>query len=51
MASIPNGYPTRRSFRDGWAAEGRASYEVFIRTLLSVTDDLAGESVTHPSAW
>jgi glutamate dehydrogenase len=36
--------------RDGWAAEGQASYEVFIRTLLSVTDNIVDETVVHPEA-
>ena len=44
----PKQLPNPAIDRDGWAAEGQASYEVFIRTLLSVTDDLAGESVIHP---
>ncbi len=34
--------------RDGWAAEGQASYEIFIRTLLSVTDNIVGGKVVHP---
>lgn len=35
--------------RDGWAAEGQASYEIFIRTLLSVTDDIGEEGkILHP---
>ncbi|WP_374407545.1 NAD-glutamate dehydrogenase [Pelagerythrobacter sp.] len=34
--------------RAGWAAEGQASYEIFIRTLLSVTDDIDGDEVIHP---
>ncbi|MEW4449484.1 NAD-glutamate dehydrogenase domain-containing protein [Qipengyuania sp. JC766] len=34
--------------RDAWAAEGQASYEVFIRSLLSVTDDIAEGKVMHP---
>ena len=35
--------------RDGWLAEGRASYQVFIRALLSVTDNLVGGAVVHPA--
>jgi glutamate dehydrogenase len=34
--------------REGWAAEGRASYEVFIRTLLSITDNIVNDKVEHP---
>ncbi|MGX7951302.1 NAD-glutamate dehydrogenase [Tsuneonella sp. HG249] len=36
--------------REGWAAEGRASYQVFIRTLLSVTDNIVNERVVHPES-
>jgi glutamate dehydrogenase len=35
--------------RDGWLAEGRASYQVFIRALLSVTDNLVQGEVDHPA--
>ncbi len=34
--------------RDAWAAEGQASYEIFIRTLLSVTDNIVDDEVVHP---
>src|SRR5690606_21930387 len=34
----------------GWAAEGQASYEIFIRTLLSVTDNIDGDKVVHPES-
>jgi glutamate dehydrogenase len=34
--------------RAGWAAEGQASYEIFIRTLLSVTDNIVDNAVVHP---
>ncbi|TMM48308.1 NAD-glutamate dehydrogenase [Qipengyuania marisflavi] len=34
--------------RDGWAAEGQGSYEVFIRTLLSITDNIVDDKVVHP---
>lgn len=34
--------------RDAWAAEGRASYEIFIRTLLSVTDNIVAGKVVPP---
>ena len=36
--------------RDGWAAEGQSSYEVFIRTLLSVTDNIVDDEVVHPDS-
>lgn len=44
----PKQLPDPATDRDGWAAEGQASYEVFIRTLLSVTDNIVGEAVIHP---
>jgi glutamate dehydrogenase len=39
--------PTRD--RDGWLAEGRGSYQVFIRALLSVTDNLVAGAIAHPA--
>ena len=36
--------------RDGWLAEGRASYQVFVRTLLALTDNIVGGKVVHPAA-
>ena len=44
----PKQLPDPAKDRDGWAAEGQASYEVFIRTLLSVTDNIVNERVVHP---
>ncbi|VWX48652.1 NAD-glutamate dehydrogenase domain-containing protein [Novosphingobium sp. 9U] len=35
--------------RGAWAAEGQASYEIFIRTLLSVTDNIVDNAVVHPA--
>jgi glutamate dehydrogenase len=34
--------------RAGWAAEGQASYEIFVRTLLSITDNIVDDKVVHP---
>jgi glutamate dehydrogenase len=34
--------------RDAWLAEGTESYRIFIRSLLSVTDNLVNDSVVHP---
>ena len=34
--------------RETWLTEGRESYQVFIRTLLSVTDNIVGGAVVHP---
>lgn len=46
----PKQLPSPALNREGWAAEGRASYEIFIRTLLSVTDNIVGGKVVHPAA-
>ncbi len=46
----PKQLPSPAIDREGWAAEGRASYELFIRTLLSVTDNIVGGKVQHPQA-
>ena len=34
--------------RDAWLAEGTEAYSIFIRALLSVTDNIVGERVVHP---
>jgi glutamate dehydrogenase len=34
--------------RDAWLAEGTESYRIFIRSLLSVTDNLVNDEVVHP---
>ena len=44
----PKQLPNPAIDRDGWAAEGQASYEVFIRTLLSITDNIVEGEVVHP---
>src|SRR3569833_3319207 len=54
--SVPTGakggfYPKKlppTSDRDAWLAEGTESYRIFIRALLSVTDNLVGTKVVHP---
>ncbi len=46
----PKQLPNPALDREGWAAEGRASYEIFIRTLLSVTDNIVDGEVVHPQA-
>lgn len=46
----PKQLPSPAIDREGWAAEGRASYEIFIRTLLSVTDNIVDGRVVHPEA-
>ncbi len=45
----PKQLPSPALDREGWAAEGRASYEIFIRTLLSVTDNIEEGKVVHPA--
>jgi glutamate dehydrogenase len=37
------------SNRDAWLAEGTESYRVFIRTLLSITDNIVDGKVVHPA--
>ncbi|MFO6446602.1 NAD-glutamate dehydrogenase [Erythrobacter sp. NE805] len=44
----PKQLPNPAIDREGWAAEGRAAYEIFIRTLLSVTDNIVDGRVVHP---
>jgi glutamate dehydrogenase len=34
--------------REAWAEEGKESYRIFIRTLLSVTDNLVAGKLVHP---
>jgi glutamate dehydrogenase len=38
------------SNRDAWLAEGTESYRIFIRSLLSVTDNLVNDRVVHPDS-
>ncbi|MBX9885911.1 MAG: NAD-glutamate dehydrogenase, partial [Novosphingobium sp.] len=45
----PKQLPDPVRAREAWLAEGRASYEVFIRTLLSVTDNIVDGTVVHPA--
>ena len=35
--------------RDAWLAEGTESYRIFIRSLLSVTDNILEDKVVHPA--
>jgi glutamate dehydrogenase len=37
------------SNRDAWLAEGTETYKIFIRALLSITDNLVNDKVVHPS--
>ena len=38
------------SNRDAWLAEGTESYRIFIRSLLSVTDNIIDDKVVHPDS-
>jgi glutamate dehydrogenase len=45
----PKRLPDMRADRDAWFAEGTESYRIFIRTLLSVTDNIVKDKVVHPA--
>ena len=36
--------------RDAWLAEGTESYRIFIRSLLSITDNIVDDKVVHPES-
>jgi glutamate dehydrogenase len=44
----PKQLPDPALDRDAWAAEGKDAYILFIRTLLSITDNIVEGSVVHP---
>ncbi|MBC2776715.1 NAD-glutamate dehydrogenase [Parasphingopyxis marina] len=44
----PKNLPSPAEDRDAWIAEGTECYRMFIRTLLSVTDNLVENEVVHP---
>jgi len=44
----PKQLPSPAVDRDAWFAEGTESYRIFIRTLLSVTDNIVEGKVVHP---
>ena len=44
----PKQLPDPARDRDAWLAEGKESYKLFIRTLLSITDNILGGKVVHP---
>jgi glutamate dehydrogenase len=44
----PKLLPSPAIDREAWAAEGKASYQIFIRTLLSITDNIVDDKVVHP---
>ena len=45
----PKQLPDPARDRDGWLTEGKESYKLFIRTLLSLTDNIVGGTVVHPA--
>jgi len=46
---LPKQLPDPAADRDDWLAEGKASYQIFIRALLSLTDNLINSKVVHPT--
>jgi glutamate dehydrogenase len=44
----PKALPDPAADRDAWLAEGTECYRIFIRTLLSITDNLSGSKVVSP---
>ncbi len=44
----PKQLPDPSISRDAWLTEGKESYKLFIRTLLSITDNIVGGKVVHP---
>ncbi len=44
----PKRLPDPAINRDGWLAEGKASYQTFVRSLLSLTDNIVAGKVVHP---
>ena len=45
---FPKHLPSPAANRDAWLAEGTESYRIFIRSLLSITDNIVAGAVTHP---
>ena len=46
----PKRLPDMRIDRDAWFAEGTEAYKIFIRTLLSVTDNIVDDKIVHPAS-
>ncbi|WP_118858516.1 NAD-glutamate dehydrogenase [Sphingomonas mesophila] len=44
----PKHLPNPAIDRDAWLAEGTESYRIFIRSLLSITDNIVDDKVVHP---
>jgi glutamate dehydrogenase len=47
----PKQLPDPRSTAKAGRPRAGPSYEIFIRTLLSITDNIVGGKVVHPAAW
>ena len=45
---FPKRLPNPAEDRDAWIAEGTECYKIFIRTLLSITDNIVEDKVVHP---
>ena len=45
----PKQLPSPAVDRDAWLAEGTESYRIFIRSLLSITDNIVDDKVVHPA--
>ncbi|MGE4429482.1 MAG: NAD-glutamate dehydrogenase [Sphingobium sp.] len=46
----PKQLPDPAADRDAWLAEGKESYRIFVRSLLSVTDNIVADKPVHPKA-
>ncbi|WP_373488117.1 NAD-glutamate dehydrogenase domain-containing protein, partial [Blastomonas sp.] len=46
---FPKQLPDASTDREGWLAGGKEAYKTFIRTLLSVTDNIVDGKVVHPA--
>ena len=46
----PKQLPDPARDRDAWLTEGKESYKLFIRTLLSITDNIVSGKVVHPKS-
>ena len=47
---LPDPLRAETGGRDGWLSEGKESYKLFIRTLLSITDNIVNGRVVHPKS-
>ncbi|AYJ86810.1 glutamate dehydrogenase [Sphingomonas paeninsulae] len=47
---FPKALPDAATNRDAWLAEGTETYRIFIRTLLSITDNIIDNKIVHPDS-